>query len=103
MTLDVSNSEIVTYSDQSSFTKLKWFINTNLQNGKYFLTFDKGIGLEKTYCSIQTDSISNTETFQFIINENSVNFKFCFSIAVNHKCLNNFVCIYIRKYRKCFI
>ncbi len=98
MTLDVSNSEIVTYSDQGSFTKLIWSTNTNFQNGKYFLTFDKGIGLEKTYCSIQTDSISDTETFQFIINEYSVNFKFCFSKAVNHKCLNHFVSIYIYIY-----
>lgn len=66
--IDVSSSSSVTYSNQSTYTKLLWTTTYNLPNGEYYVAFDYGIGLGTQFCLPQTDAVTDATFCQFSVN-----------------------------------
>ena len=67
LAIDVSNSSFVKYSNQSTYSILKWTTGNNFADGSYYIGFDSGIGIGTQYCSLQSNSETDQGFSSFIV------------------------------------
>jgi hypothetical protein len=67
LSIDTSNSSLITYNNQTTYTSLKWTTLNNFADGSYYIKFDRGIGIGTQYCLLKSIEVIDKSFFTFSV------------------------------------
>jgi hypothetical protein len=67
LSIDTSNSSLITYNNQTTYTSLKWTTLNNFADGSYYIELDGGIGIGTRYCLLKSIEVIDKSFFTFSV------------------------------------